>query len=110
MELRALAAVPNVNTGSDQRSGYDANRTMIPADRALVHLPVAAADSASRGFSSSAAQRYGDAAFITHLIATAHGVPQTRSRRRAEPDCAISAYAAVSRNALRAGHAIGESR
>jgi hypothetical protein len=36
-----------------------------------------------------------DAAFLTHLIATARQVPQTRDRRRAEPGEVIAAYEAV---------------
>src|ERR1700693_5346437 len=102
MELRALAAIPNVNTGSDQRSGYDADLTMIPADPALVHLPIAAADSAGCGFSSSAAPPPGGGGFLTHLISTAHGVPQTRSRRRQSLTVPFRPTAAVSRNAVRA--------
>jgi hypothetical protein len=33
-----------------------------------------------------------DAAFLTHLIATAEQVPQLRERRRAEPHEAAAAY------------------
>ena len=32
------------------------------------------------------------AAFVTHLIATAHQVPQARARRRADPAEVIAAY------------------
>jgi hypothetical protein len=32
--------------------------------------------------------------FLTHLIATAHHLPQTRERRRAEPSEVIAAYQA----------------
>jgi len=35
-----------------------------------------------------------NASFVAHLIATAVQVPQTRSRRRAEPDAASAAYRA----------------
>jgi hypothetical protein len=37
------------------------------------------------------------AAFLAQLIATAHGAPQTRARRRAEPADACAAYAAAAR-------------
>lgn len=37
------------------------------------------------------------AAFLTHLIATERGVPQTRARRRADPNWAIATYAAAMR-------------
>jgi len=40
--------------------------------------------------------------FLAHLIATAERLPQTRDKRRAEPDVAIQAYAAI-RDAGRAG-------
>jgi hypothetical protein len=43
------------------------------------------------------------APFLAHLIATAHGEPQTRDRRRAEPGVAARAYASA---AERAGSAI----
>jgi|tagenome__1003787_1003787.scaffolds.fasta_scaffold20969713_5 hypothetical protein len=43
------------------------------------------------------------APFLAHLIATAHGEPQTRDRRRAEPGVAARAYALA---ANRAGGAI----
>lgn len=36
-----------------------------------------------------------DAAFVTQLIATARGVPQTRAARRAAPSEAASAYGAA---------------
>jgi hypothetical protein len=36
-----------------------------------------------------------NAAFLTHLIATAEGVSQTRKHRRADPDWVIATYAAM---------------
>jgi len=36
-----------------------------------------------------------NAAFLTHLIATAEGVSQTRKHRRADPDRVIATYAAT---------------
>lgn len=33
-----------------------------------------------------------NASFLAHLVATAAGVPQTRARRRAEPNQATAAY------------------
>jgi hypothetical protein len=41
--------------------------------------------------------RHPDAAFLAHLIATAQSLPQTRARRRAEPDAACAVYAAAVR-------------
>ena len=39
------------------------------------------------------ARRWTSASYIAHLIATRHGLPQTRERRRAEPQEATAAYA-----------------
>jgi hypothetical protein len=36
-----------------------------------------------------------NASFVAHLIATAAQFPQTRARRRAEPDDASAAYRAI---------------
>ena len=44
-----------------------------------------------------------DAGFVTHLIATAEHLPQTRTLRRAAPADAQSAYAARQRPAGTAG-------
>lgn len=49
------------------------------------------------------------AAFLAQLIATAQRVPQTRRRRRAEPNEVSVIYAAVSAPAARAGRAISRS-
>lgn len=38
---------------------------------------------------------YREASFLAHLIATKNHAPQTRERRRAEPNEAIAAYRAV---------------
>lgn len=40
---------------------------------------------------------YRDVPFLAHLIATNTQVPQTRSRRRAEPRDALAAYRAVAK-------------
>jgi len=62
----------------------------VQLNRALV--PIAPA-----GRNSSAAPAGGRASadFIAHLIATAGQAPQTRTRRRAEPEEAIAAYRAL---------------
>jgi hypothetical protein len=41
------------------------------------------------------ADRRARADFVTHLLATAARVPQTRDRRRAEPEEAVAAYRAL---------------
>jgi len=50
------------------------------------------------------------AAFLAHLIATVQGAPQTRERRRADPDWAITAYASMMQVPESAGRAVRESR
>jgi hypothetical protein len=49
------------------------------------------------------------AVFLAQLIATAQRAPQTRRRRRAEPNEASTMYAAVSVPAARIGHAFCRS-
>jgi hypothetical protein len=110
METRAVAAISTVDLHSEPHGAYESNHTLIPPTRALVRPGTIGADFADRGSLSLARIGYGEAAFITHLIATAQGIPQSRKRRRVDPNCAVSAYAAASRNALPAGHAISESR
>jgi hypothetical protein len=43
------------------------------------------------------------------LIATAGAAPQTRIRRRAEPDEAIAAYAALDQRPVPSGRAVSRS-
>lgn len=50
-----------------------------------------------------------DAGFVAHLIATSAQVPQTRARRRAEPQEAISAYANVGQRPSAAGRVLSRS-
>jgi hypothetical protein len=52
---------------------------------------------------------YPDCGFIAHLIATKAQAPQTRARRRAEPDEAISAYAALGQQPSAAGRILVRS-
>ena len=47
--------------------------------------------------------------FIAQLIATAVAAPQTRTRRRAEPDEAIAAYAALDQQLAPSGRAVSRS-
>jgi hypothetical protein len=47
--------------------------------------------------------------FIAHLIATAGQLPQTRARRRAEPNEAVAAYGALGHWPTRAGQALSRS-
>jgi hypothetical protein len=47
--------------------------------------------------------------FLAQLIATLAHSPQTRARRRAEPDVAIAAYGASDRSSMPEGHALSRS-
>jgi hypothetical protein len=51
-----------------------------------------------------------NAPFLTQLIATADGHPQTRARRRADPNWATSTYAAMMQAPAASGLAIHERR
>jgi hypothetical protein len=50
-----------------------------------------------------------NAAFVAHLIATAAQAPQTRARRRAEPDAASAAYRALGQWPSNAGDVLSRS-
>ena len=71
--------------------------------RALVPVAQTAGDGTSP---SHATDVRPVAPFLTQLIATAQGAPQTRTHRRAEPDRVIAAYAAAMRVAPTPGQAV----
>ncbi len=69
-------------------------------------VPVAARDAAA------SFARIGDrprADFLAQLIATLAQAPQTRARRRAEPEEALAAYGARDRSSMPKGHALSRS-
>jgi hypothetical protein len=55
------------------------------------------------------AVRRPNADFIAHLIATSAQAPQTRARRRAEPEEAIAAYGALGQWPTAPGRALSRS-
>jgi len=55
------------------------------------------------------ANRRPNADFIAHLIATSAQAPQTRARRRAEPEQAIAAYRALGQWPSAPGRAVSRS-
>ncbi|WP_321500583.1 hypothetical protein [Breoghania sp.] len=73
------SAAPNDNNPHDRPVSQ--NRTLV-----VVEKPV-------RGEPARYHYYGANAAFLTHLIATDAGVPQTRMRRRAEPEPSARAYA-----------------
>jgi hypothetical protein len=96
-----------VGSGRTSRQSPAALAGAPSAQRALVRI--APADPAS-GISPRTAEARPAAAFLAHLIATVQGAPQTRERRRADPDWAITAYAALIQVPESAGRAVRESR
>jgi hypothetical protein len=72
---------------------------------ALVPLAPAREDKAA----ALAANARGQADFLAHLIATAAQVPQTRARRRAEPEDAVAIYRAVGQWPSEQGRALSRS-
>jgi hypothetical protein len=68
-----------------------AEETAGPEQRALVAVPQIHPSESPCSYSRRPA-----APFLAHLIATAHGEPQTRDRCRAEPNAAAEIYAGVS--------------
>jgi len=47
--------------------------------------------------------------FVAHLIATAASAPQTRARRRAEPEEAVAAYRALGQWPTEPGRSVSRS-
>jgi hypothetical protein len=80
----------------------------LSGTRALV--PVAPMSAESDFTSPARADVRPNAPFLTQLIATADGHPQTRARRRADPNRATTAYAAMMQPPAAAGRAVHESR
>lgn len=71
------------------------NPAPISAERALVPT-----EQPTQSARPRVTHLHGDAAFLTHLIATREGLPQTRARRRAEPDHSAAAYATTARSTI----------
>jgi hypothetical protein len=89
------AAAPRMRCGPAARDEPDAPTT---ASRALI--PVAAPFPGGR---PATLTRRPLAAFLAHLIATQTQAPQTRVRRRAEPEEAMAVYGIASVRAGKAG-------
>jgi hypothetical protein len=76
----APARDASVPTTDSPLSGAESGRALIPVEAALP----------TREGPTAGQRPY--ASFLAHLIATADQLPQTRERRRAEPEDAIAAY------------------
>jgi hypothetical protein len=66
---------------------------IAPAKPKETGTAIVIAAPASAGEETLLARRWTSASYLAHLIATRHGAPQTRERRRAEPQEATAAYA-----------------
>jgi hypothetical protein len=87
MRLRIIGGVDSERTGLTPRSAESLQVAPIEASRALVPLaPVIAG--------SDTPETFRQAAFLTQLLAIRDQHPQTRERRRAEPNAALAAYRA----------------
>jgi hypothetical protein len=96
-----------VGSGRTPGQARPAQAGTSSGQRALVRIaPAAPAD----GVSLRTAEARPTAPFLAHLIATAQSAPQTRERRRADPDWAITAYAGMMQVPESAGRAVRESR
>ena len=90
MVLNGIGASQGRRPSTLSRSADD---QVAPAvQRALVPVPKTEPTEAPGPYSGRPA-----APFLAQLIATERGEPQTRERRRAEPDAAAQAYAAAAR-------------
>jgi hypothetical protein len=68
-----------------------------------------AIESTAQAAPAKTASARADAPFVAHLIATAAKVPQTRARRRTEPDAASAAYRALGQWPSKAGDVLSRS-
>jgi len=76
------------------------------ADLSNALVPLAHTDQADPALRSNARA---NADFVAHLIATRAQLPQTRTRRRAEPQDAVAAYGAVGQWPTAAGRTLSRS-
>ncbi len=72
----------------------DPREPQAPEAEARALIPVGAAAASER---SPPLTRHPAAAFLAHLIATQMQAPQTRARRRAEPEDAIAVYRSMTK-------------
>ena len=96
-----------VGSGRASRHDLATESGAMSAQRALVRVAPASPAIAA---SIRPADGRATAPFLAHLIATVQGAPQTRERRRTDPNWAITAYAATMQIPASAGRAVRESR
>lgn len=93
--MEPIARIQGALPGTPRAAGRSATATEgpdRPAPQAqLPVVPITPAQGHARAAGRPAA------AFLAHLIATAAQMPQTRTRRRVEPDAAAAIYACTCR-------------
>jgi hypothetical protein len=107
-----------MSTPSDQRSSpfvsacaFAAQAAAMPGAQSSRSEPGRAlvAITACGQAATTSARSRPSAVFLAHLIAVAQKAPQTRQRRRAEPDEANAVYADACAPSARTGHALCRS-
>ena len=88
---RIQSALPSTPRAAGRSSTAPDGPDRPAAQAQLPVIAIAPAEERSRASSRPAAT------FLAHLIATEAQMPQTRVRRRAEPDVAAATYACASR-------------
>jgi hypothetical protein len=88
MRLAEIKKVVQRQSGLTPRGAEPASAEQAAPSRALVALAPAAA-------LHKVPESYRQAPFLAHLLAMKDQHPQTRERRRAEPDEALAAYGAA---------------
>ena len=92
--------------GKNVGQAYEGARALVP----LAPSRPASSQPAAGISSCPAPDTRAAAAFLSQLIATAQGAPQTRTHRRADPDRVIAVYAAAMRPAAPQGQVIRAAR
>jgi hypothetical protein len=100
MVLNGIGASATQRPATLSRSADDVRAPA--AQRALVPVPAVTPNESQIPYAGRPA-----APFLTQLIATERGEPQTRERRRAKPEVAAQAYSAAAR--LRFGELISRN-
>ena len=100
------ASGPSINVASATRrttNGVREPQAPVTETRALIAIEATASSERAPQVT-----RHPAAAFLAHLIATKMQAPQTRARRRAEPEEAIAVYQAMTAKRSTRGRSFGK--
>ena len=100
---------PATGVGSGHTFSHDptTDTAVAAAQRALARI---APGPPASGVPLRSVDGRATAPFLAHLIATVQGAPQTRARRRTDPNRAITTYGAMMQIPVASGRAARESR